>query len=508
VTHRGARVYADGLGFAYSGADSWALAHIAIDIAPGEELWLTGANASGKSTLLGLLANVIPTVIEGTLAGELEVTAERGAATAPATAATAAAAETAAPAVPDAINSMVMQDSGVYLFRTVYDEIAFVLANRGVAPELVPAAVADALAVLGVESLEGRLMHTLSGGERQKVAVCAALAVEPDLLLLDEPFEQLDPASVAEVFSAARSLAEEGLTLVIATRQASLVPPGARELHLAAGRLAERPAAAPAPEPRAPGIPGEPLLELAGVTHRYSPTAGIEGVDLTVRRGESVALLGPNGAGKTTLMKHADGLLRPQSGIVRVAGADIAERPVHQIAREVGMLFQNPDDQIFNRTVISEVAWAPRARGMAEPEAHAVALEALAELGIEHLSAENPHELTASQRQLVAFASILVVSPQLYVLDEPTKALDAAAAEKVAVAVDRRLAEGAGVLLVTHDLAFAERLADRSVVLIGGSVAWEGMTAALLDEREVLERARLLEAPLVAKRSATPSAVQ
>ena len=120
-------------------------------------------------------------------------------------------------------------------------------------------------------------------------------------------------------------------------------------------------------------------------------------------------------------------------------------------------------------------------------------LEVLEELGIAALAGENPHELTASQRQLVAFASILVAAPRLYVLDEPTKALDARAAEIVAGAVDRRLAAGAGVLLVTHDLDFARRLADRAVVLVDGEVVWQGATEQLLADRDLLATARLLD---------------
>ena len=440
---------------------------------PGRELWITGPNASGKSTLLLVLAGVIPEVIEGSMAGTVDLTTAAG--------------ERSIPA-------MVMQDSGVYLFRTVYDEIAFVLQNRGLDPDLVPPAVAEALGVLGIEALEGRLMHTLSGGERQKVAVAAALAVEPDLLLLDEPFEQLDPASAAQVLTLARERAEDGMTIVLATRQARHVPAGAEELHLVDGRMAQRgtsPAAAQAA--RESNAPGDAMLEMRAVTHRYSENSGIEAVDLVVRAGESVALLGPNGAGKTTLMKHANGLLRPQSGTVLIGREHIAERPVWEIARDVGMLFQSPDDQIFNRIVEKEVAWGLRARGVSVEDATSAALYALEELGIEHLAAENPHELTASQRQLVAFASILVVDPKLYVLDEPTKALDARAAEVVAAAVDRRLAKGAGVLLVTHELGFARRLADRSMVLVGGRVVSAGPTGELLASRDLLESARLLD---------------
>ena len=184
-----------------------------------------------------------------------------------------------------------------------------------------------------------------------------------------------------------------------------------------------------------------------------------------------MAVLGPNGAGKTTLMKHVIGLLRPESGSVVVNGTDIATLKVHEVARQVGILFQNPDEQIFNRTVLAEVEWGLLARGVTRPDAADRAFAVLEELGLSAMASTNPHELTASERQLVAFASVLVTNPQLIVLDEPTKALDDQAAEKLAAAVDRRLAQGAAVLLVTHDVRFADRIATRRVMLTDGQLA-------------------------------------
>jgi len=472
MTGRGARVTAEGVGFTYAGTRSVALEGVDFIADFGSETWITGPNAAGKSTLLAMIAGVVPTVIEGTLTGRLDVVGA-GVGT-------------------DATPSMVLQDSGIYLFRTVFDEIAFPLTNCGISEDELEPAVRGVLEAVNVAHLEPRLMHTLSGGERQKVAVAAALAVDPDVLLLDEPFEQLDPASAEDVLGLAHRQAAIGTTVFIATREAEHVPEGAQRLHLVEG-MPQHDAA----EPRIECRPitrhlGGPVLELRKLTHRYGSGGGVEDVDLCVREGESVALLGPNGAGKTTIMKHTIGLLRPDSGDVQVLGRDASEHETWELARDVGLLFQNPDDQVFNRVVETEVAWSLIARGIAKDAALERAHAVMVELGIDRLAKDNPHEITASERQLVAFASVLVAEPRLIVLDEPTKALDADAAETVASAVERRLADGAGVLLVTHDLRFAARLSNRCIVLADGRVIADGPSHQVLEAASLLRRARLL----------------
>jgi energy-coupling factor transporter ATP-binding protein EcfA2 len=342
----GARITAAGFGFTYVGSRLPALSDLDLEVPGGSETWVTGPNAAGKSTLLAALAGVIPTVTEGALRGSLEVASDSQGGV--------------------AVPAMVMQDAGVYLFRTVSDEIAFPLENRGVLVSDLGPAVSAALEAVGIGHLEGRLMSTLSGGERQKVAVAAALAVDPDLLLLDEPFEQLDPASADEVLVLARARTLAGATLVVATREAGHVPPGARRIHLIAGERADDATDMPVAYTREPCRAGDAVLEMRGLTHRFESGGGIDSVDVTVRAGESVALLGPNGAGKTTLMKHAIGLLRPDSGTVTILGEDAASKAIWELARDVGLLFQNPDDQIFNRASRAGLPGRPRSRRRAK----------------------------------------------------------------------------------------------------------------------------------------------
>jgi energy-coupling factor transporter ATP-binding protein EcfA2 len=209
--------------------------------------------------------------------------------------------------------------------------------------------------------------------------------------------------------------------------------------------------------------------------HRYP--GGIEAlrdVDLDIPPGQAVAIVGQNGSGKTTLVKHLNGLLRPDAGSVAIAGADIAERPVHDIARVVGFVFQNPDDQLFERSVEREVGFGPRNVGLpAAGVADAVAA-ALAIVGLEDLRAVNPYDLGLSTRKLVALASVLAMQPAVLILDEPTTGQDGPGVARVGAVVDACRAAGRTVVAITHDMEFAAEHFERIVVMREGRIAADG----------------------------------
>ncbi|MFD1213953.1 energy-coupling factor ABC transporter ATP-binding protein, partial [Arthrobacter sp. GCM10027362] len=187
----------------------------------------------------------------------------------------------------------------------------------------------------------------------------------------------------------------------------------------------------------------------------------LAGVDLDVRAGECVALTGPNGTGKTTLLKMALGLVRPDSGTVRVAGLDATATPVGKLAAAAGLLFQNPADQLFERTVLREVSFGPP-RSRPEPEAVREALDAC---GLPAVANAHPYELPASQRRLVALATVLTRGPKVLVLDEPTVSLDGHGRELLGRILAGARERGTAVLLSTHDLPFARSHCHRIMAL-------------------------------------------
>jgi cobalt/nickel transport system ATP-binding protein len=237
----------------------------------------------------------------------------------------------------------------------------------------------------------------------------------------------------------------------------------------------------PAPRPLA--------LEVADLGFAYPDgSPALDGVDLRVAAGERVALLGPNGAGKTTLALHLNGIHRAQRGRVAVAGTALADGTLAELRRRVGLVFQDPDDQLFMPTVREDVAFGPGNLGLRGDELHARVAEALAAVGCGHLGGRAPHHLSGGERRRVAVATVLAMRPDLLVLDEPTSNLDPASRrELVAVLAALPVTQ----LVVTHDLPLALELCPRAVIMDGGRVVADGPTPQLLSDAELLARHRL-----------------
>jgi energy-coupling factor transport system ATP-binding protein len=239
-------------------------------------------------------------------------------------------------------------------------------------------------------------------------------------------------------------------------------------------------------------------LTLDAIDFAYPGGAAVfAGLNLRIRDGP-VALVGENGAGKTTLTKLLNGLLRPQAGTVTVAGAAVAERTVAQMARLVGYAFQNPDDQLFERTVRDEVAFGPRAMHRSAAEVSAAVDRALERCGLGAQAAIHPHDLGLPDRKWVTIASALAADPPVLVLDEPTLGQDWPARVRMRSLVGSLAAEGRLVLIVTHDMDFVADTCPTTVVLTHGQVRHAGPTAAaFMDETLVAEAG--LELPISAR---------
>ncbi len=230
-------------------------------------------------------------------------------------------------------------------------------------------------------------------------------------------------------------------------------------------------------------------LEVSGLRYRYPDgRLALEGVELRVTRGERVAVLGPNGAGKTTLVLHLNGILTPSHGRVVVEGLAATKENLSEIRRRVGVVFQDPDDQLFMPTVRQDVAFGPANLGLAGDDLAERVDEALAAVGMAEVADRPPHHLSAGQRRRVALATVLAMHPSIVVFDEPSANLDPFARRELAGVV-RRLE--LTTLIVTHDLLYAAELCQRSVIMDGGRVVADGPTHELLADAELLAAHRL-----------------
>jgi len=244
--------------------------------------------------------------------------------------------------------------------------------------------------------------------------------------------------------------------------------------------------------------PGEPLFELREVGYKYAGRqVALDGVSLRIWPGERVALLGANGSGKSTLLKILDGVIGPTSGSIRALGRDVAAVAAGEdgfrFHREVGLVFQDPDIQLFSATVLDDVAFGPLQLGLTQEEVRERSDEALAEMGIAHLADRAPFELSGGEKKRAAIASVLSLRPAVLLLDEPTASLDPRTKWVLVDLIQRLAAAGRTLIVATHELDIVPLIADRAVVLSEeGRVVADGPPTAILADRDLLVRANLI----------------
>jgi cobalt transport protein ATP-binding subunit len=227
----------------------------------------------------------------------------------------------------------------------------------------------------------------------------------------------------------------------------------------------------------------ETAVEVVGLRFAYHDgVEALRGVDLTLRRGEKVALLGPNGAGKSTLLLHLNGILRGK-GQVRIGGVTLKDDTLAQIRAQVGLVFENPDDQLFSPTILEDVAYGPLYMGLPREEVLQRATRALAQVGMTGFEERPPHHLSLGQKKRAAIATVLSMEPAVLALDEPTASLDPRARRKL-IDLLRKLPQT--MIVSTHDIALARELLPRTLVIDDGVIVADGETQAILSDAALL----------------------
>ena len=473
------------LSFTDDGADRPALDDISLSVARGECLLVTGPAGAGKSTLCLCLNGLVPQVREGRFAGEIRVAGDD---------VSRFRVQTLSKTV-----GLVMQDPEAQLIgRTVAEDLAFGPRNFLVPGEKIPGRMSRARTLAGLSEPDDQNTEDLSGGEKQRLAVAGILAMAPPILVMDEPASALDPAGRTALYqNLSRLNREDGVTLIIVEhRVRDLLDMADRVVTLDGGRLikitdAGTFSALPAARPRSgrPPLPNrrDPmLLEVRNLS--FTPGRPVlDGVDFRVHQTDFIALMGHNGAGKTSLVKHFNGLLPVRPNTVFFRGRDISAMPVRELIRGVGLVFQNPDHQIFEATVEKEVGAGLAYRGLLPSQIKARVSEVLEYTGLTPVRTAHPLTLSKGMRQMVAVASIVVLRPEILVVDEPSAGLDAGETERVMGILDRLHRGGTAVVCITHDLELAAVFARRLVLMKKGCIVLDTDVDKALENTDALE---------------------
>jgi energy-coupling factor transporter ATP-binding protein EcfA2 len=530
--------------FVYHGATVPALRSLSFEQGRGEMIGVMGASGAGKSTLAKCLNRLIPEFEGGEFRGIIMIGKTR--------------LDSLRVCEAAAQVGMVFQDFEAQLFCTSVElEVAFAMEQVGMDRAEMKARLGPALEAVGLAGFEQRDPTSLSGGEKQRLAIASVLALRPSIIVLDEPTTDLDPEGKAEVFDLIAKLRGQGLSLIVVEHESEELLHADRILLLRQGRIvADGPpavvmtnfnllelcdvhspglnrvldllgigghvsdvdaayeaivrtfpklrnskpaalAATPSPKARSDRAFSAPLVEVVDLTFAYlGGAAALERIGLEIHAGEFLAIVGQNGSGKTTLAKHIVGLLQPTAGRVMLEGRDRATLHVAETAREVGYVFQNPDHQISAASVWDEVAFGPRNFGLDAEEVERRCVEVLDAVGLLDARDSDPFLLSKGERQRVAVASVLALRPRLLILDEPTTGLDHREQRRMMALVQELNRNGIAIVMITHTPWLVAEYAKRVVLMRKGHKLFDGAVEDFFVQDEILAHSSFRAPPV------------
>ena len=544
--------------YRYPRSKRWVITHLDLTIKQGSFVAVMGENGAGKSTVCQMLNGIIPNSIGGSLRGDVMVhglnTRNAGIAK-----------------LATKVGIVLEDPETQLFTTSVASEVAFGPENLCVPVDEIKQRVKWALDVVRLKGYEERMPTALSGGQKQRLAIASNIAMRPDILVLDEATSQLDPVGVEEVLSVVRELNQKyNMTIVMATDasemiaklmdyiyvldQGVLVAEGTpreifadtklfQQFMIRAPQVSQLGAklvgaghkmpvfpitveegvkgvetllkGKPAPKPSKEAIKKtstgsrEPIIQVEHLDFIYQPlnVHAVKDVSFEIYKGDFVAIIGQNGSGKTTVLKNLLGLLRPTTGKVNVAGLDTKTAAVADMAKHVGFVLQNPDQQLFADTVQEEVAYGPRNLKLEKDVIEQRVAEALKVVGMEDKREEFPPALSKGDRAKVVIASALALNPEIIVLDEPTTGQDYKGCHQIMQIAEALNKDGRTVVFVTHHMALVSEYARRVIVMTGGSVLLDGSTESVFEKPDVVRKAYIIPSQITVLGQSLPASL-
>lgn len=517
----------ENLTFQYRTRPEKAIENISFELKPGEMLLIAGSSGCGKTTLARCVNGLIPRSYRGAREGRVLLHGRD-------------VAQMQIAEVSQTVGTLLQDPERQIVASNVYNEIAFGPENLGLPRDEILQRVEQAMKRLKIEYLRERETFNLSGGEKQKTALAGLLAMNPSILLLDEPLASLDPESAHEALEVFRSLADEGKTVVLIEHRVedAIFAKPDRLLYMEAGQVKylgsidslpteinHREVKLPAewvvkrvrqtgetPKKAEPAVIegrfgssvsklGEPLVVFENVDFRYSDETPLilQNVNLEIHRGDLIGVLGPNGAGKSTLVKHAIGLLKPTSGRVLVNGKDTQSMSVAQIAHTLGFVFQSPTHMLYAPTVREELEFGPKNLEFEEDVTKKLVAASVSTVNLKGFEEYPPLGLSFGQQKRTTIAAVLAMQSKIMIMDEPTAGQDYSNYTHFMDAMCRPVngskslvaANFAATLFITHDLDLAVTYANRILLFGDQHVVADGRPEDVLKDFDLLMRYRV-----------------
>ena len=475
--------------FTYDSGATWALDGVNLTIRQGERVCLAGPNGSGKSTLSRIIAGLAaPDAGHVTLLGN-NVFDESGAHA------------DAYRSARHGIGAVFQHPEDQIVTTITEDDVAFGPENLAIAHDDIDMRIAMSLDAVDMSEQREADPTRMSGGQQQRVSIAGMLAMNPEILVLDEPTAMLDPQGRADIMHILDELQQRGTTIILVTHHRDEFANADRIIRLDSGRIVQSAHSDTASIPEMDesdtareGNPiaksniangaskpasAVPIIEIRNLTYQYpnSNKPVLDKLSITINAGETVAITGHNGAGKTTLARLLCALDQPQSGNITINTIPVARQRTNgnmqslkradreKLHATIGYVMQHPERQLFAETVAEDIAYGPRNQHLDETQVSERINQAMTLLHIEHLADRSPFDLSGGQQRLAAIAGVIACQPQILIMDEPTAGLDEAATTRVHDLIQTLHAQGVTVLIISHSQTEIDVLADRVIAL-------------------------------------------